>query len=92
MSADAPHAEIVVGVLLPPEWLGKDFAGAITSIEAIDPRVRVVAETYVESHDLRSARGRPDGTDMRDEVPPQKELARREIETDRRRRELRLAR
>lgn len=69
MSTRAAEAPIVVGVLFPPEWLGKDFERAIASLETLDPRVRVIAEPYVESHDLRSARGKPGAHDMRDDAP-----------------------
>jgi phosphoglycerate dehydrogenase-like enzyme len=55
-SAESP---VVVGILFPPEWLGEGAAAAIASLEELDPRVRVICETYVESHDLRSARGTP---------------------------------
>jgi phosphoglycerate dehydrogenase-like enzyme len=70
-SVPAPRSadEIVVGILFPPEWFGDDFAAAIASLEALDPRVRVVVETYVESHDLRSARGRPDADTLRGDAP-----------------------
>jgi phosphoglycerate dehydrogenase-like enzyme len=69
VSTRSPEAPIVVGVLIPPEWLGKDFESAIASLEDLDSRVRVIAETYVESHDLRSARGKPGAADPRDDAP-----------------------
>lgn len=50
---------IVVGILYPPEWFGSDegFAAEVAALEATDPRVEVVTVTYVEEHDLRTARG-----------------------------------
>ncbi len=62
--------ELVVGVLIPPEWLGADFDAALASLEDLHPSIRVVAETYVESHDLRSARGTPGAADLRGDAPP----------------------
>jgi len=66
---DAP---IVVGVLYPPAWYGDraGFADALARIAAIDPRIEVVVETYVEPHDLRSARGKPGADGHRAEAPP----------------------
>jgi len=69
MDASAADTPIVVGVLIPPEWLGKEFERAIESLEALDPRVRVIAESYVETHDLRSARGQSGADDRRDDAP-----------------------
>ena len=69
MSAEAAEAPIVVGILVPPEWFGREFERAVESLEDLDPRVRVVAEPYLESHDLRSARGKPDADERRDETP-----------------------
>jgi phosphoglycerate dehydrogenase-like enzyme len=65
-------APVVVGILYPPEWYGApdDFARQRRELEALDPRVRVVVETYVESHELRSARGKPDAARLRDQAPP----------------------
>jgi len=65
---DAP---LVVGVLYPPAWYGDraGFGDAVAAIDAIDPRVEVLTETYVEPHDLRSARGKPDADAHRDEAP-----------------------
>ncbi len=68
--------ELVVGVLIPPEWLGAGFDAALASIEELHPRVRVVAETYIESHDLRSARGTPGATDLRADAPALSEAQR----------------
>src|SRR5256885_2064795 len=52
---------LVVGVLYPPEWYGDagGFARELADIEALDDRIRVVAEPYAEPHELRSARGKP---------------------------------
>jgi len=69
VSKHAVEAPIVVGVLVPPEWFGADFERAIASLETLDPRVRVIAEPYVESHDLRSARGKPGADGLRGDAP-----------------------
>ena len=63
---------VVVGILYPPEWYGDPatFADAAGELEALDPRVQVVVETYVEPHELRSARGKPGAERLRDEAPP----------------------
>jgi phosphoglycerate dehydrogenase-like enzyme len=65
-------APVVVGILYPPEWYGapEDFARAVGELEALDPRVRVVVETYAEPHELRSARGKPGAEHLRDQAPP----------------------
>ena len=65
---DAP---LVVGVLYPPAWYGDraGFGDAVAAIDAVDPRVEVLTETYVEPHDLRSAHGKPDADRDRDEAP-----------------------
>src|SRR5580765_6753594 len=49
---------ITVGVLYPPAWYRDDeaFLASLDRIAAVDPRVRVVAECYVEDHELRSVR------------------------------------
>jgi phosphoglycerate dehydrogenase-like enzyme len=49
---------ITVGVLYPPAWYRDDeaFRASLDRIAAVDPRVRVVAECYVEDHELRSVR------------------------------------
>jgi len=62
---------VVVGILYPPEWYGDadGFAAAVREVEALDPRLEVVVETYVEPHDLRSARGKPGGDQLHDEAP-----------------------
>ena len=63
---------VVVGVLYPPEWYGDGdgFAREIERIGALDPRIEVVVERYDEPHELRSARGKPDAEDRRDQAPP----------------------
>jgi len=68
----ADNEPLVVGVLYPPAWYGDraGFTDALAALEAIDPRVEVVTETYVEPHDLRSARGKPDADAHRGEAPP----------------------
>jgi phosphoglycerate dehydrogenase-like enzyme len=66
-----PADEVVVGILYPPEWYGDadGFAREVAALEALDPRVRVLAEPYVEPHELRSARGTPGAPDLRDRAP-----------------------
>ena len=61
---------VVVGVLYPPEWY-RDDAGFAAQIAALreDPRVEVLVEPYVEPHELRSARGKPDAVSLRDRAP-----------------------
>lgn len=55
--SDSPS--IVVGILYPPEWFGSEsgYAAEVAALEATDPRVEVVTVTYVEPHDVRTARG-----------------------------------
>ena len=62
---------MVVGILYPPEWYGdaEGFARELATLEGLDERVEVIAATYVESHELRSARGKPGAADLRDRVP-----------------------
>jgi phosphoglycerate dehydrogenase-like enzyme len=50
---------IVVGILYPPEWFGSEpgFRAEVEAIEGTDPRVEVVVATYLEPHELRTARG-----------------------------------
>ncbi len=59
-------SSIVVGILYPPEWYGSDagFAAEIEALAAVDPRVEVVVVTYVEPHEVRTARGGPDAADL----------------------------
>ncbi len=68
----APDGAVVVGLLYPPEWYGprESFAAAIRELEELDARVEVIAEPYVEPHELRSARGKPDPERLRDQAPP----------------------
>ncbi|HEU5300905.1 MAG TPA: NAD(P)-dependent oxidoreductase [Acidimicrobiia bacterium] len=56
---DLPDGPVDVAVLIPPEWMGSSYDAALAQIEAVDPRVRVVAEAYSEPHELRSERGTP---------------------------------
>jgi len=55
---------IVIGVLYPPRWFGGDeaIATAAATVEAIDPRIEVVVETYEEGQHQRTLRGSPEGT------------------------------
>ena len=50
--------EVVVGILYPGEWHGDParFEAAVAGLEAVDPRARVIAEPYLESHELRTLR------------------------------------
>ena len=61
---------VVVGVLYPPEWYRDQdgFAREVASLDAIDG-VSVVVESYVEPHELRSARGKPDAGALADKAP-----------------------
>lgn len=45
--------------MYPPEWFGSQrrFEAELARIEAVDRRVEVVVATYVEPHELRTARG-----------------------------------
>jgi phosphoglycerate dehydrogenase-like enzyme len=56
---------VVLGFTYPPAWFGDAaaLAAAVAHIEAIDPRIEVVVETYEEGQRLRTLRGRPDGLD-----------------------------
>jgi phosphoglycerate dehydrogenase-like enzyme len=62
---------ITVGVLYPPEWYRDDdgFRASLDLIAAVDPRVRVVAECYVEPHELRSVRVGAEAEAHRDKAP-----------------------
>jgi phosphoglycerate dehydrogenase-like enzyme len=63
---------VVVGILYPREWYGDPagFEQEIADLEALDPRVEVVVEPYEESHEIRSARGKPHDASLRDKVRP----------------------
>src|SRR5581483_5395107 len=69
---------VVVGILYPAEWFGtpEALAEEVAAIEALDPRIEVVVERYDEPHELRSARGKPDAPDLRDQAPPLTEAQR----------------
>ena len=56
----------------PSEWHGdpESLAAEMSALEAVDPRVEVVIERYLEPEDLRSARGRPHDAALRDLAPP----------------------
>jgi phosphoglycerate dehydrogenase-like enzyme len=66
-----PDDTITVGILFPTEWFREDgrLERSVAQIEAVDPRVRVVVECYVEPHELRSLRGGPDADRHRDRAP-----------------------
>jgi phosphoglycerate dehydrogenase-like enzyme len=62
---------LVVGILYPPEWYGdvERFGAAVADLEDLGG-VEVVVQTYVEPHDLRSARGKPGADRLREQAPP----------------------
>jgi phosphoglycerate dehydrogenase-like enzyme len=68
---DQSSDAVVAGVLYPPAWYRNDdgFAREIDELRALDPRVSVIVETYVEPHELRSARGKPGAASLRDAAP-----------------------
>lgn len=53
----------MLGLLYPPVWFGDDdgFRATVAAIEALDPRVEVVVETYETGQQLRTMRGTPEG-------------------------------
>lgn len=71
VSPSSDSSAVVVGVLYPTEWYGDQeaFVAEIDALERLDPRVQVVVEAYVEPHQLRSARGKPDADRMRADAP-----------------------
>ncbi len=64
-------SSVVVGVLYPTEWHGdrEAFAAEIDLLERLDPQVQVLVEPYVETHELRSARGKPGAERLRSAAP-----------------------
>jgi phosphoglycerate dehydrogenase-like enzyme len=68
-------APIVVGIMYPPRWdirPAEVFAADLDAVRALDPRIEVVDCRYVESDDLRTARGRPGAErdpDLRSRAP-----------------------
>jgi len=50
---------ITVGVLYPPEWYRDDdgFRASLDRIAAVDPRITVIAECYVEPQERGGRRG-----------------------------------
>ena len=56
---------IVLAVLYPTAWMGGDAAIAevARTVEAINPRIEVVVETYEEGQHQRTLRGSPEGTE-----------------------------
>lgn len=69
--APSPSSPVLVGVLYPSEWFGapEAFAAEIARLEDLDARVQVVAEPYLEPHELRSARGKPGADRLRADAP-----------------------
>jgi phosphoglycerate dehydrogenase-like enzyme len=61
---------VVVGVLYPSEWYRDPdgFAREVAALDAVEG-VSVVVESYVEPHELRSARGKPDAASLADKAP-----------------------
>jgi len=66
------NGPVVIGVLYPPEWYrdSEGFTNEISSLRAAPGVERVVVETYVEPHELRSARGKPGADGLRSQAPP----------------------
>ncbi len=66
------HDPVVVGLLYPSEWFGdRDrFEAELRDLEALDERVELVVEPYVEPHELRSVRGKPGADRLRAQAPP----------------------
>jgi phosphoglycerate dehydrogenase-like enzyme len=66
-----PGERVVVGIFYPTEWYGDPdgFKREVAALEALDPRVDVVVESYDEPHALRSARGKPHDDSLRDAAP-----------------------
>ena len=64
-------SELVVMIAFPLTGMGsaEAVAAEVRTIEAIDPRVRVVQERYLEPHSLRSARGPKDDDALRALAP-----------------------
>lgn len=64
-------APIVVGILYPGDWHGgpEAFGAVVADLEALDERVRVINEPYLESHELRTVRGGDDAESGRAEAP-----------------------
>ncbi len=70
LPADGP---IVLAVLYPTAWMGGDAAIAevARTLEAIDPRIEVLVETYEEGQHQRTLRGSPDGTEAARATAPE---------------------
>jgi phosphoglycerate dehydrogenase-like enzyme len=66
------NGPVVIGVLYPPEWYrdSEGFTREISALEAAPGVERVVVETYVEPHELRSARGKPGADALQSHAPP----------------------
>jgi len=65
------NGPVVIGVLYPPEWYrdSEGFAREVDALESAAEVKRVIVETYVEPHELRSARGKPGAESLRDRAP-----------------------
>jgi len=65
------NGPVVIGVLYPPEWYrdSEAFTREISALEAAPGVEGVVIQTYVEPHELRSARGKPGAGDLRPQGP-----------------------
>ncbi|MEZ5246712.1 MAG: D-2-hydroxyacid dehydrogenase [Acidimicrobiales bacterium] len=59
---------LVIGVLYPPDW-NDDFDDDLDRLRAIDPRIEVIAERYVEPFEARTGRGVPPYDDIMHLVP-----------------------
>ena len=60
---------LVVGVLYPGEF-NTDFDLHVAELAAVDPRIEIVVEPYLEPSELRSGRGVPPYDAVRDLAPP----------------------
>jgi phosphoglycerate dehydrogenase-like enzyme len=62
---------VVAGVFYPSAFHrdDSDFANEIERLRTMDPRVDVVVEEYIETHDLRTARGQQPASELRHLTP-----------------------
>jgi phosphoglycerate dehydrogenase-like enzyme len=70
--APMPTGPVVIGVLYPREYYRdqEGFAKEIAALESTAGVERVVVETYIEPHELRSARGKPGADSLKSTAPP----------------------
>src|SRR5688572_24028765 len=67
----APDEPIVVGVFYPLVYMSdpEGFARDVAMIETVDPRVEVIVEEYVETHEFRTLRGQKPPDELRPLAP-----------------------